>query len=136
MVIEILFVGLFVTTISYLCLDQESPVQMIGILGGYLYAGFRLMPGLNRIINQLNVFKSVIPSIERVHQEYTMVAAKENYVDMPRFQFNQNIEIKDLSLNTSTQKKNTLSHVSLQIQKANVLVLLVKRALENRRSWT
>ncbi len=71
MIIEILFVGLFVTTIAYLCLDHESPVQMIGILGGYLYAGFRLMPGLNRIINQLNVFKSVIPSIERVHQEYT-----------------------------------------------------------------
>lgn len=117
MVIEILFVGLFVTTISYLCLDQESPVQMIGILGGYLYAGFRLMPGLNRIINQLNVFKSVIPSIERVHQEYTMVAAKENYVDMPRFQFNQNIEIKDLSFKYLNTEKNTLSHVSLQIQK-------------------
>ena len=117
MVIEILFVGLFVTTIAYLCLDQESPVQMIGILGGYLYAGFRLMPGLNRIINQLNVFKSVIPSIERVHQEYTMVAAKENYVDVPGFQFNQNIELKDLSFKYLNTEKNALSHVYLQIQK-------------------
>lgn len=117
MVIEILFVGLFVTTIAYLCLDQESPVQMIGILGGYLYAGFRLMPGLNRIINQLNVFKSVIPSIERVHQEYTMVAAQENYVDVPGFQFNQNIEIKDLFFRYLNTEKNALSDVSLRIQK-------------------
>lgn len=121
MVIEILFVGLFVTTIAYLCLDQESPVQMIGILGGYLYAGFRLMPGLNRIINQLNVFKSVIPSIERVHQEYTMVAAKENYVDVPTFQFNQHIEIKDLSFRYLNTEKNALSHVSLQIQKGECI---------------
>lgn len=121
MVIEILFVGLFVTTIAYLCLDQESPVQMIGILGGYLYAGFRLMPGLNRIINQLNVFKSVIPSIERVHQEYTMVAAKENYVDVPGFQFNQNIELKDLSFKYLNTEKDALSHVSLNIQKGECI---------------
>lgn len=121
MVIEILFVGLFVTTIAYLCLDQESPVQMIGILGGYLYAGFRLMPGLNRIINQLNTFKSVIPSIERVYHEYTMVAAKENYVDAPSFQFNQNIDINDLSFRYLNTEKNALSHLSLQIQKGECI---------------
>lgn len=121
MVIEILFVGLFVTTIAYLCLDQESPVQMIGILGGYLYAGFRLMPGLNRIINQLNIFKSVIPSIERVHQEYTVVAAKENYVNLPVFQFDQNIEIKDLSFKYLNTEKDALNHVSLQIEKGECI---------------
>ena len=121
MVIEVLFVGLFVTTIAYLCLDQESPVQMIGILGGYLYAGFRLMPGLNRIINQLNVFKSVIPSIERVHQEYTMVSAKENYVDVPDFKFSKNIEIKDLSFKYLNTKKDVLSNISLEIQKGDCI---------------
>ncbi|MGI9214319.1 MAG: ABC transporter ATP-binding protein, partial [Gammaproteobacteria bacterium] len=43
MVIKILFLELFVTTIAILCLDQESPAQMIGVLGGYLYTEFRLM---------------------------------------------------------------------------------------------
>ena len=121
MVIEVLFVGLFVTTIAYLCLDQESPVQMIGILGGYLYVGFRLMPGLNRIINQLNAFKAVIPSIERVHQEYTMVAAKENYVDVPGFQFSQNIEIKDVSFRYLNTEKDALSSVALEIKKGECI---------------
>jgi ATP-binding cassette subfamily C protein len=121
MVIEILFVGFFVTTIAFLCLDQESPVQMIGILGGYLYAGFRLMPGLNRIINQLNIFKSVIPSIERVHDEYTMVAATENYVDIPEFQFNQDIEINDFSFRYLNTEKDALTGVSLKIQKGECI---------------
>lgn len=121
MVIEILFVGLFVTTIAYLCLDQESPAQMIGILGGYLYAGFRLMPGLNRIINQLNIFKSVIPSIERVYQEYTMVESQENYVDVPGFQFNQDIELKDISFRYLNTEKDALDHVSLQIHKGECI---------------
>jgi ATP-binding cassette subfamily C protein len=121
MVIEILFVGLFVTIIAYLCLDQESPMQMIGILGGYFYAGFRLMPGLNRIINQLNVFKSVIPSIERVHNEYMMVAAKENYVDVPAFQFNQGIEIENLFFRYLNAGKDALSGVSLKIQRGQCI---------------
>ncbi len=122
MVIEILFVGLFIATIAYLCLGQESPVQMIGILGGYLYAGFRLMPGLNRIINQLNIFKYAIPSIERVYQEYTMGgAAKENYVDVPAFQFNQDIKIKELSFKYLNTEKDALSKVSLEIQKGECI---------------
>lgn len=121
MVIEILFVGLFITTIAYLCLHQESPLQMIGILGGYLYAGFRLMPGLNRIINQLNIFKSVISSIERVHQEYTMVVAKANYIDVPKFQFNQNIELKGVSFRYLNTEKDALSNVSLQVQKGKCI---------------
>ena len=98
MVIEVLFVGLFVVTIAFLCLEQESPVQMIGILGGYLYVGFRLMPGLNRIINQLNTFKGVISSVERVYKEYNTVGAQENYVDVPNFSFESSIPLQDFSI--------------------------------------
>lgn len=121
MVIEALFVGLFVITIAYLCLDQETPAQMIGTLGGYLYAGFRLMPGVNRIINQLNNFKSIIPSIERVHQEYTMVAAKKNYIHVPEFQFNRDLQIQGLSFRYLNTEKDALSDVSLRIQKGECI---------------
>jgi ATP-binding cassette subfamily C protein len=46
-----------------------------------------------------------------------MVAAKENYVDLPDFQFDQDIEIKDLSFRYLNTEKDALSHVSLQIKK-------------------
>ncbi|GAJ46478.1 protein glycosylation K [Holospora elegans E1] len=120
-VIEILFMGGFVVSIGILCLDQESPVHMLGMLGGYLYAGFRLMPGLNRIINQLNIFKSTIPSVERVHQEYIMMAAKKNYVDVPEFEFDQDIEIKDLSFRYINAEKNALSSIFLKIKKGEFI---------------
>src|SRR3546814_1610036 len=106
MIIEILFVGRFVATIAFLCLDHEGPMQIIGILGGYLYAGVRLMPGLNRIINQLNVFKSIIPSIERVYNEYTSIAAKENYWDVTDFQFKNKIQIDNISFQSLNIKKD------------------------------
>lgn len=120
-VIEVLFVGIFVTTIAYLCLDHESPVQMIGVLGGYLYTGFRLMPGLNRIINQLNTFKAVIPSIERVYQEQITISTKDNYVDASELQFKESILLNNVSFKYINAEKDALKAVSLTIQKGECI---------------
>jgi len=94
---------------------------MIGILSGYLYVGFRLMPGLNRIINQLNLFKSAIPSIERVHQEYTTVAAKENYINIPDFVFKKSICLQNISFSYLNIEKNVIKNVSLEINKGECI---------------
>lgn len=116
-VIEVLFVGFFVMTVVFLCLEHDGPVEMIGILGGYLYAGFRLMPGLNRIINQLNVFKSVIPSIERVYHEYTTISTQESYRDVPELQFNETIELSNVCFRYLNTKKDVLFCASVEIKK-------------------
>ncbi len=121
MVIEVLFVGLFVATIAFLCLEYESPVQMIGILGGYLYAGFRLMPGLNRIINQLNIFKGVLPSIERVYTEHNIIADKENYLNIPEFSFEKCISLNHVDFSYPNANKNALSNINLEIRKGECI---------------
>ena len=121
MVIETLFVGLFVAAISFLCLEHESPVQTIGVLGGYLYLGFRAMPGLNRVINLLSAFKAVIPQIERVFVEYNAVAIKESYADLPNFSFAQVIELKDVCFHYLNIKKNALQNISFQIKKGECI---------------
>ncbi len=121
MIIEVLFVGLFVATVAVMCLEQESPIQMIGILGGYLYAGFRLMPGLNRIITQLNAFKTAIPYIERVHEEYNTVGAKENYVDAPNFSYEKLIAFKDVNFNYPNTKKSALNNINFEIKKGECI---------------
>lgn len=120
-VIEVLFIGLFVTTIAILCLEHESPIQMIGILGGYLYAGFRLMPGLNRIINHLNMFKSIIPCIELVHSEYTSLGAKENYMDVPNFEFNHQLTFSDVQFQYLNTSKHAIANVNLHINKGECI---------------
>ncbi len=124
MVIEVLFVGLFVTTISMLCLERESPLHMIGILSGYLYVGFRLMPGLNRIINQLNLFKSIMPAIERVYVECDTIVSKESYVDIPEFTFEEGINLKEISFQYVNANKDSLSDVSLKIKKGECIGII------------
>jgi ATP-binding cassette, subfamily B, bacterial PglK len=125
-IIEVLFVGLFVTTIAFLCLNNDDPVKIIGTLGGYLYAGFRLMPGLNRIINQLNTFKSAIPSIDRVYSEYTMDATKENYIDSPKLQFDNDIALHNVSFKYLNTPKNALNKITVTIKKGEKLGIIGK----------
>ncbi|MFH0958622.1 MAG: ABC transporter ATP-binding protein [Pseudomonadota bacterium] len=117
MMIEVLFVGLFVVTIVYMCLQHQTSQQMMGLLGGYLYAGFRVMPGLNRIINQMNNFKAAIPSIELVHHEYQTVSEKEGCLDLPNFEFNQCLTIADASFRYINSDKDALNDINLIIHK-------------------
>ena len=121
LVIETVFIGIFVLTIAILCREHESPVQMIGILGGYLYVGFRLMPGLNRILNQINVLKGIIPSIERVYNEYNVVSVKEKYIDVPDFKFEKSITVQDATFSYPNAKKDALKEVSFKIQKGECI---------------
>ena len=120
-VLEILFVGLFMAAIAYLCFEHESPVQMIGILGGYFYVGFRLMPGLNRIINLLNSFKMVIPSIERIYTEFTSIEAQNNYHNIPNLTFENSIILSDVSFHYLNTHKDILKHVNLEINKGECI---------------
>src|SRR3990167_2680896 len=124
MVIEVLFVGLFVVTVSILCLKFESPDAMTGILGGYLYVGFRLMPGLNRIINYFNNFKAVIPAIELTTAEYHAKALQENYCDAPHFQFNQSITFNQVSFRYLNTTMDALRNLSFQIQKGECIGII------------
>lgn len=120
-VIEVLFVGLFVIAIGVLAHESNTPSQMMGVLGGYLYIGFRLMPGLNRIINQLNQLKATIPSIERVYREYTTIAKSQSYKNIPDFSFNNNIKFDDVNFKYLNTETNALQDISLEIKKGECI---------------
>lgn len=126
MIIEVLFVGLFVIAIAFLCLGHDSPAQMIGTLGGYLYVGFRLMPGLNRIISQLNALKASVPFIERVYSEYNMLQNQTNYIHVPDFQFTTSINLQNLCFRYLNTEKDALTQVSLQIKKGECIGIIGK----------
>ena len=124
MVIEVFFVGIFVFCVAFLCIKNENSNQLIGVLGGYLYAGFRIMPGLNRIINQLNTFKSTIPSIERVYSEYNTVVSKENYLNIKDFIFKDSITIRGLYYAYPNIEKNALININLKIKKGECVGII------------
>ena len=83
------------------------------------------MPGLNRIINQLNTFKSVIP-ILRVHKEYTEVGSDKNYLNIQDFKFNNSIVFKNVSFKYLNANKNAISKIDLNIIKGECIGIIGK----------
>ena len=79
------------------------------------------MPGLNRIINQMNVFKGIIPSIERVYREYNTSASKESYQDIADFSFNNLLILKDVSFKYPNANTFALENISLEIKKGECI---------------
>lgn len=121
MVIEVLFMGLLVGTIAFLCLGHEGPAQIMAILSGYLYAGFRLMPGINRILGHLSVFKSQLPSIERVYKEYNSVPMQEVFCDTPNFVFERSLDLSRVSFHYLNSQTEVLRRISVTIKKGECL---------------
>jgi len=120
-VIEVLFVGLFVFAIAYMGLKQNNPQEMIGIMGGYLYLGFRVMPGLNRMINQVNNFKTMTPYIERVYHEYFHTTSGTPLKDEKDFHFKQKITFHNVCFKYLNTYKNALSNVSFDVKKGDCI---------------
>ncbi len=124
LLVETLFIGLLVITVSYLCLKHESPMQLLGTLSGYLYVGFRLMPGLNRILSQLNLFKSAAFFIERVYTEYHISILKRHYIDIPQFHFKESISFKDVSFKYLNTERESLKEVNFEIHKGEKIGII------------
>lgn len=119
LVIEVLFVVIFVFAIAYMGLKHDQPQQMLGVMGGYLYLGFRVMPGINRIISQLSSFKIVIPYIERVHEEFFISAKGGELADEPQFSFTKTLSVNNLSFQYLNTDKTALKDISFEIQKGD-----------------
>ncbi|MBP9877564.1 MAG: ABC transporter ATP-binding protein [Alphaproteobacteria bacterium] len=119
--IETLFVGLFMIAIGFMAIKSQNPTELLGVLGGYLYVGFRIMPGLNRIIQQINMFKGAIPSINRIHHEYNLSEENERYLNLPNFHFEKSIDLKNLSFQYLNTRKSALTNINLTIKKGECI---------------
>lgn len=126
LVIEVLFIGLFVVAVSFLAFKQADAMVMIGVLGGYMYAGFRLMPGLNRIIGQLNQLKAVTPSVDRVYDEYITQPTYGDYKDVPDFHFDRELRFDGVGYVYPQTDRPVLQDVSFAISKGACIGIIGK----------
>lgn len=115
--LELTFVGLFTISIAYLSITVKDYTEVFGILAGYLYVGFRIMPSLNRLISKFNTIKATLPYVENVYKEYTLNINPAPALDLPKFEFNNLVSFKTVSFSYSEDQKTTLKNISLTIKK-------------------
>ena len=94
---------------------------------GLFYAGFRIMPGLNRIINHVNIFKSSIPSIETVSEELKSLRNNEiqslNYASEKKMKFTDDIKLSNINFHYKNNKP-VLKNINIKIKKGEIIGII------------
>ena len=119
--IETTFIVLVCATIIILIKADYEPQTIITLMSAYLYAGFRLMPGLNRIINSLNALKGSTASILRVQQEWDNMPPEGHYQNIPALQFHKDITLNNVTFYYQDKTRAALENVSLTIRKGECI---------------
>lgn len=115
--IELTFLGAFVGSFMLVDLEQTD----MGFLGAYAYAAFRIMPGLNRIINLTANFKSSIPFINRIGDEYDRLSQEHAYKAAPGLSFNDQIALQDVCFQYTAASQPVLKDLNLTIKKGDFI---------------
>ncbi len=121
LILECIFMLTFVGVVWGMVMMHQSADRIVAVLGGYLYIGFRLMPGVNRVINFVSQIKMAIPCVNRVHEQYTLLDENSPYEDIPEFQFNKTIEVHQVSFQYDKDKPLAVNQVSLSLNKGQSL---------------
>lgn len=115
--IELTFLGAFVGCFMLVDIKHTD----MGFLGAYAYAAFRIMPGLNRIINLTANFKSSIPFINRIGDEYDRLSHAYAYKEVPGLTFNDQITLQDVCFQYAASSQPVLKHMNLTINKGDFI---------------
>lgn len=120
-VLEIIFIAFFVGLVSSFLWTGNDISELTAVLSAYLYAGFRLLPSMNRMAMQVNNIKMSEPSITRIVEEVTSPINENVYISEPDLKFEDAIYIEGLSYIYPGKKTPVLDGVSLDIRKGEFI---------------
>ncbi len=117
--LETFFIAFFSLFLMYFSLYGSDNKYFLGVLAGYLYAGFRILPGLNRVIVQLNLFKGCQPYINTVFDEYYKDTEQLKLISQKSFRFADKISLRDLHFKYPGSKSFVIKGLNLDINKGD-----------------
>ena len=116
--IETLFVLFFAVLVATFTTLDYGTAAITQILSAYLYAGFRLLPGLNRMMVQLNNVRLAEPAMERVVRDLQSPLHENAYLPAPGLNFAQDIRVENVSYRYPVSDRgDVISNLDLSIQK-------------------
>jgi ATP-binding cassette subfamily C protein len=121
LVVECVFVGLFVGVILFSCAQEALPSTLMAALGGYFYAGFRLLPSINRISSQWAAFEGFLPMIDSTYREMQKNLHAESLQPCPELTLIHSLSLKNVSFQYLNTSREVLSDITLEIQKGEML---------------
>jgi ABC-type multidrug transport system fused ATPase/permease subunit len=106
---------------------RSRPTEdLIPILSMFLAASFRLIPSINKIMASIQSIKFTKPVVDGIIEEFKIIDSKKSIVKnetlkISTLNFENNIEIKNLSFQYESTSKFILKNINLNIKKGSAI---------------
>ena len=91
--------------------------QLIPILALFAAAGFRLMPSVNRFVNNFQQLRSLTPIVNLLYKDFLQINSQSNELESSaNFSFKKNISLNKIEYQYEKTNDPVLSNLKLNIQ--------------------
>ena len=110
-------------------INSSNSSNLIIMLSLYATAAFKLLPTLNRVLNNLQTFRYYKPSIILLNNELSKVQKFKDKQELTEseisnYSFNKSLELKDINFSFKDNKKFKLNNFNLKVSKGEILGLV------------
>jgi ABC-type multidrug transport system fused ATPase/permease subunit len=122
--LEFISVAGLISFIIILITLGKATTELVGILGVFVAASFRLLPSLNRVLNSIQTIKYSKPSLDIIYNEISSVGLINNTLDKQfEFKFENSIEFINVDFSFS-RKGKVLKGINLKIEKGKTVGII------------
>lgn len=102
---------------------------ILSTLGLFVVSMFRILPSVNRMLYALNSIKYYLPTTDIIYEEIRSIKSNINnkeFNNLTKINFEDKIELKDVSFKYSENNNNILDNINLTIKKNQIIGILGK----------
>ena len=108
------FGGMLLITLYFMTLSSDI-TNVLPIIALYAFAGYRLMPALQKIFSSLTSLRVVSPSLDSLHNELKNLKFIVPNKNIDPLELNNDICLKDIQYNYPNASKTALKNINLVI---------------------
>ncbi|MEJ7663691.1 MAG: hypothetical protein WKG07_31220 [Hymenobacter sp.] len=116
-VIEMVAILGVVIIFLYALYFSDNPASLIGLVGIFAAAAYRLMPSVNRMLTSLVQLKQYQYTIEVLNDHYQPFLIEPSHPQQQSLTFNNTIEFKNVGFTFPKENSSALKGINLTIRK-------------------
>ena len=122
--LEAIAFGGVMLMILYLMVQKGSFNDALPVISLYVFAGYRLMPGLHAIYGSFTSFTFVGPSLDKLHEDMSSLKILNLNQDQGTLSFNKNITLKNIHFSYPSTPREVLKDINLNIPAKSTIGLI------------
>ena len=113
--LEAVAFGGIVLVVLYLMTKSDGIMSVMPLIALYAFAGYRLMPALQKIYVSLTELRVVGPSLDNIYDDLVNLSKNNKNDDINLLHFNKSISLKNVNYNYPNASKTALKNININI---------------------